>query len=137
MEIVKSDKLYVGFSKEIEKIAISVMKQKPSNELTEKVENVARLIRKDIKNFDKRTEVYYSFTPDCEKNSVPDLLLQFMSVLLEGHTDTVTGGVLTASQITMYNFRAVAVVQSDDGHARRHIYKNPLVEYVSLKLFNT
>ena len=103
-----------------------------SQNLTE----ISKIIRKDIKDFNKNnTQFVGSFAENCEVNALPKSFLQLMSSILEGDCTKVTRGVLTASQIAMFNFRSIPTV-SNETSVNRHIYKNPLVTYIGLLLHN-
>ena len=132
LQIIKSGKvLYIGWAQEIKDIAISAMK---SNRYAHKMNDVANVLREDIRKFDK-SNMCFQFETECEKNSVPPRLLSFMALLLEGDASNISRGVLTTSQIIVYNFRSKKQYGSES-ITRRHINNTPLVMYISLLLHN-
>ena len=78
----------------------------------------------------------YHFEAGCEEKVIPPSLLKLISTLLEGSDSQVTRGVLTVSQVALYNFRSRMVPKERcDESQRRHVYKNPLMTYISLLLY--
>ena len=133
LEIIKSSRiLYIGWAKKIKEAAISAMN---ATKVPEKISEVAHILRDDIRNFDKKSEISFKFEKDCEVNAIPKRLLSFMAVLLEGDKNKITRGVLTSAQITIYNFRSRKDSVSETG-AHKHVYNTPLVMYISLLLHN-
>ena len=132
LQIVKSGKiLYIGWAQEMKDTAVSAMK---SNTYSHNVEEVASALRDDIRKFDK-SNMCYEFERESEANSVPRRLLSFMALLLEGDASRISRGVLTASQIVVYNFRSKKI-KGAQSVTRRHVNNTPLVMYISLLLHN-
>ena len=48
---------------------------------SQKMSSVAGTLRDEIKNFDKSNS-YFEFARECEKDSVPEQLLAFMTLLM-------------------------------------------------------
>ena len=94
--------------------------------MLKKTVDVARSLRDDIRKYEKKTEVSFTFNANSEVNAVPKRLLSFLALLLEGDASKINRGVLTTAQIALYNFRSKKEY-GDPSDTRRHVYSNPLV----------
>ena len=79
------------------------------------------------------------FSEDAQVNSVPMILMTFISMLIDGtdtDTDSFSQGALSSAQIIMYNFRKKS--QKNDTSIRRHskTSETPLVIYNSMKVYS-
>ena len=104
----------------------------------EQLSEISNIIRKDIKEFNHKTQYVGHCEEDALPKALPKALLQLMSSILEGDCNNISRGALSTAQIALFNFRSKPKDASSPqtSSKRRHIYRNPLVTYIGLLLHN-
>ena len=83
IEIVKSGKLlYTGFKKDIKEAATSCLKSKKS--FCEQLSEISNKIRKDIKEFNHKTQYVGHFGENCERRCITQGIITIDVIYFEG-----------------------------------------------------